>query len=342
MFNEGGTSRALPGGGFGSVGDYVSGAISLGNTIASGVQNRKQRAWNEKMYNLQRSHALADWQRNNEYNSPAAQMQRLKEAGLNPNLMYGKGTTGTSSSTPNQAKVLPYNPKDLNIGKGLDFYDLKAKGAQTSILSEQARQAKIDTQIRLADAYKRGVSMDKNGNVIALGEDYDLTKLMRDNEGKLLDNSLKDQQYKFNELNNAATLKQKEAILEKTISEDKVLQARLEGIKADNLVKDLNSSLAQMGIRPNDPLWAYAVTSVMDGISTGDITLEDGIQAALLVALGRFTSGLKSLKGKAKPKPKKSAKPKTGKNEAAVKNPKTGKYEVWKVDKNGKWSIKEQ
>ena len=32
------------------------------------------------------------------------QMQRLKEAGLNPNLMYGQGTTGNASS-PQRAPV---------------------------------------------------------------------------------------------------------------------------------------------------------------------------------------------------------------------------------------------
>lgn len=342
MFKET-PSMGMPSGGIGSVGDYVGAAVSVGNTIASGVQNRKQREWNEKMYNLQRSHALADWQRNNEYNSPAAQMQRLKEAGLNPNLMYGKGTTGTSTSTPNQAKVLPYNPKDLNLGKGMDFYDLKSKGAQTNILTEQARQAKIDTYIKYADAFNRGIELDKEGNVTGLREDLDFTKKQQLNDSMLYDLSLKDQQYKFNELNNAATLKQKEAILKKTISEDKTLNEKLEGIKSDNLVKELNGNLASMGIRPNDPLWAYAVTSVMDGIKTGDITLEDGVKGALLVALGRFSAGLKSVK-KAGTKGAKSSNkpPKTGKNEAAVKNPKTGKYEIWKVGKDGQWTKKQQ
>lgn len=38
------------------------------------------------------------WQANNEYNSPANQMKRLLDAGLNPNLAYNLATSGNSSS----------------------------------------------------------------------------------------------------------------------------------------------------------------------------------------------------------------------------------------------------
>nr|QPB07381.1 MAG: DNA pilot protein [Microvirus sp.] len=44
------------------------------------------------------------WDKQNKYNSPTAQMQRLKEAGLNPALMYTQGTTGQASA-PQPAAV---------------------------------------------------------------------------------------------------------------------------------------------------------------------------------------------------------------------------------------------
>ena len=44
---------------------------------------------------------LEMWNRNNEYNSPEKQMERLRAAGLNPNLVYGNGAVGnTSGDTP--------------------------------------------------------------------------------------------------------------------------------------------------------------------------------------------------------------------------------------------------
>lgn len=43
---------------------------------------------------------LEMWNMQNDYNTPYNQMSRLKEAGLNPNLMYGQGNTGNASSAP--------------------------------------------------------------------------------------------------------------------------------------------------------------------------------------------------------------------------------------------------
>lgn len=40
------------------------------------------------------------WEKQNEYNSPASQMQRFAEAGLNPNLAYQMGNPGNATSAP--------------------------------------------------------------------------------------------------------------------------------------------------------------------------------------------------------------------------------------------------
>lgn len=73
-------------------GIIAAGASLLGNLFNSGSNrrtNQKQADYNTDLYAKQRADALADWERNNAYNSPSQQMQRFKEAGLNPNLIYG-------------------------------------------------------------------------------------------------------------------------------------------------------------------------------------------------------------------------------------------------------------
>lgn len=43
------------------------------------------------------------WNAQNQYNTPSAQMSRYRDAGLNPNLIYGQGSNGNSTSIPTPA-----------------------------------------------------------------------------------------------------------------------------------------------------------------------------------------------------------------------------------------------
>lgn len=55
---------------------------------------------NKDMAELAHQRDLEMWNRQNDYNNPSAQMQRMKNAGLNPHLMYGQGNVGNASSMP--------------------------------------------------------------------------------------------------------------------------------------------------------------------------------------------------------------------------------------------------
>lgn len=75
------------------------------NAMATESANKKNREWNEMMYDKQKQDAIAMWQMQNQYNSPQEQMRRLKAAGLNPNLVYGNGTVANNASTPQTPKA---------------------------------------------------------------------------------------------------------------------------------------------------------------------------------------------------------------------------------------------
>lgn len=51
------------------------------------------------LWNQQKEYDYKMWQENNAYNTPAAQVQRLKDAGINPALALGNISTGESAST---------------------------------------------------------------------------------------------------------------------------------------------------------------------------------------------------------------------------------------------------
>lgn len=55
---------------------------------------------NRRMVELQNAENLAQWKRENAYNSPVNQVQRLRAAGLNPGLLYGQPPSNTAAPSP--------------------------------------------------------------------------------------------------------------------------------------------------------------------------------------------------------------------------------------------------
>lgn len=66
-------------------------AGSGAQAIGSVVKNRKSYKYTQKLMDKQQAINLQNWNLQNAYNSPSAQMVRLRAAGLNPNLIYQNG-----------------------------------------------------------------------------------------------------------------------------------------------------------------------------------------------------------------------------------------------------------
>lgn len=67
-------------------------------------------AYNYLMKQQEQAYNLQLWQLQNEYNSPAAQMKRFQDAGLNPNLIYGQSN---ESPAPASASAFQFRPQNL-------------------------------------------------------------------------------------------------------------------------------------------------------------------------------------------------------------------------------------
>ncbi len=76
---------------------------AMGLQAASGVgqmfQAKKQRKFQKQMATTAYQRDTETWNKANAYNAPQAQMERLKEAGLNPNMIYGSGTAAATGQT---------------------------------------------------------------------------------------------------------------------------------------------------------------------------------------------------------------------------------------------------
>lgn len=144
--------------------DGVLGALPIAgavfNPIMQGVSNRKQRKWEEKMAQRQRDWAIEDWNRTNEYNNPKAQMQRLKDAGLNPNLVYGNGAEGNATGMPRATSSGQWTPKapqfdaDSVIGP---YYNTQIQKAQVENLRANNQLIQANTSKAYADIILKGI-----------------------------------------------------------------------------------------------------------------------------------------------------------------------------------------
>lgn len=124
-------------------GAAIGGINTFGNILSVSMANRA----NERMQQQQNKWNLDQWNRNNAYNHPAAQMQRLKAAGLNPDLMYQQGTPGMSSSPAQGSNPIPKQPFRMDLDPTMF--------AQLSLIDAQKKNVDADTQVKLADAEGR-------------------------------------------------------------------------------------------------------------------------------------------------------------------------------------------
>lgn len=169
----------------------------------------KQLRWELNMYDLQKRDQWSMWNATNSYNSPAAQMARFREAGLNPWLIYGKGDSGSAGpihpptvdvpnmSVPN-AEMGSNNLPGL-IGAGVGIVNaatsganafFKALGVMATIrnLHQQVIKSQAETDLvsqQLLNAKAENINIMKKGVSLDRANAMDLIKLGR--FGKMLD-----------------------------------------------------------------------------------------------------------------------------------------------------------
>ena len=133
----------------GFLGSIFNGAMGyLGQKQANETNLRIARETNEANRQLAQyewNKNLEMWNLQNMYNSPASQMQRFKQAGLNPNLIYGQGNAGNATTLPRYSaptmQPVTVHPAIFQIGNALDvlgkYMDYRIKSAQEQQIRQQ-------------------------------------------------------------------------------------------------------------------------------------------------------------------------------------------------------------
>lgn len=131
------------------------------SAVAQGSMNRKtrkfnreeaekQRQWSEKMYNEQNAWNYEMWQKQNEYNSPEAQVQRMRDAGLNP-LYFGLDGTGNAASIQ-AAQPLSYERAKADNQINPFGTGLAAAQELANVQLTQAQASKTKSETKMIDA----------------------------------------------------------------------------------------------------------------------------------------------------------------------------------------------
>lgn len=98
----------------------IKGASTIGTGLMGFQGQRETNRANERIAKNAQNFDLKMWNLQNEYNAPRSQMARLKEANLNPNLIYGSGNvSGNISSAPPKGREYEYNSPTPNLSQVL-------------------------------------------------------------------------------------------------------------------------------------------------------------------------------------------------------------------------------
>lgn len=257
-------------------------AIQLAGQVAqAGMQDAK----NLRQYKRQRKDNLDDWHRQNQYNSPVQQMARLKEAGLNPALMYGKsGGTGQSTSLPNKTEQSTGIVPDFNTGLGYAELELMRsnieankstsnlnalKGAteaentalvkkQTAKTGAEAQSAQATANLakELTDAQLQAQLIDIKGKEAGVDQTRQQTKQSVAQTANIEQNTKKAKaetkrltatQKTFIDQERAKLYKYKEEIKMSRLQQDSEYAKRV-GTEIDNMINSVKADAAQQGI----------------------------------------------------------------------------------------------
>lgn len=257
----------------------TDGINQVANTISVAQTTKKQRKWAEAQYDKQRQHALDDWSTQNAYNSPAAQMQRLKEAGLNPHLVYGNGADATSGQMPRQSDTGSYDaeaPKmDFDAQRSLmNYYDTQFRQQQTdnlavqrTLMEQQAIHTAAQTASTLAGTAKTKLETDTLSQLQQTTVDAaraNLNKILLDSQYTSDENKRKQDLHSGNLRQQAQDYIKSRLDASKTIQETKQIKEAVENMNLDEQLKKLEIDIRKRGGNPNDPYWQKKLQEILE------------------------------------------------------------------------------
>lgn len=260
-------------------------AMAGAGIISTQANNKKARRFALDMYNRSRQDAIDDWNRNNLYNSPSEQMARLKSAGLNPNMIYGKGPGDLTSQPIRSTESAKWKPEDIDVrpmqNALMSGYDMRMKDAQADLVNKQMQVADADIKLKGAQAYSTLTSVDRT----KVGIDQDKFNLAKSEALMPFDLQYSEARARHEVANTEYTINQDERAELKNVQDlaegaQRILTLRLGREQTNQLIAESKSrtnnldtegkikqeelEIWQSGGRPGDKLWERKVMELVD------------------------------------------------------------------------------
>lgn len=225
---------------FGIIPAIIGVVGALGAAFASNRGNKKeaekQKAFQEDM-----------WHQQNAYNSPEQQMARLKEAGLNPNLIYGSGVSGATGladkvGSYDRAEITYDNPIAAGMSTATDVGRISNMEAQNAVMHADVPLKNAQALSTIANSKKINVdrklveqTMDGQIDAIRLNN-----RLRKENiVGTQIDNYVKDK-------TKSARIKQESQRLILAGENIKNLKSKTKGQDLENIIKAYDARLQKV------------------------------------------------------------------------------------------------
>ena len=148
----------------------IAAGVGAAGSIAAGLSGAKaQERAGMRLAQFQADANERYLQQYLDYNSPKAQMQRFREAGLNPNLIYGQGNPGNQSQSLSYPDIgrPDYQSAYSGIAQSLvqNFNQTAMTMSQTQALDAKTRQTYVLTELNKLqqELLKRNPLMDDEG-----------------------------------------------------------------------------------------------------------------------------------------------------------------------------------
>lgn len=242
------------------------GAVGSGiDTIAQIGQNKKGREHQEYMYDKQ-----------NAYNTPVMQMQRFKDAGLNPHLIYGQGNSGNSSGVPplttqeapkskfadiaqNYIANRTQQTQVDNMKKAMEVMDAEIQLKNATTVNQLANSANTEQQTEHAGELFETVASQAKANLGVTTQNLETGLIQQDKLNAEIDNLLVNKDLTKAQISNVKqNIEESKARISNLVQDNSLKKAQVE-------MENLKLNLLRQGININDPAWMRIMTQQLTG-----------------------------------------------------------------------------